>query len=98
MRALAVAMLCVSSAAAAAPRLASHYAPLFEKGRSWTYQLALTNFDVVQRKDGTSKSVKMKPEISTFTCTVTAVLAFPEAVVSTIECDREIDSASSFSR
>jgi len=96
MRAIALAVLCVSSTAAAAPKLASYYAPLFEKGKTFTYALSVINFDYVEKKDGTYKSVKMKPERSTFTCTVTAVSAFPDAVVSTIECDREIDSAYSF--
>ena len=96
MRAIALAVLCVSSTAAAAPKLASHYAPLFEKGRTFTYALSVINFDYVEKKDGTYKSVKMKPELSTFTCAVTAVVAFSDAVVSTIQCDREIDTAYSF--
>ena len=96
MRVLAAVVLCVASTASAAPKLASHYAPLFEKGRTWTYDLAITNFDYVETKAGTYKSKKMKPEVSTFTCSVTAVVAFPEAVVSTIQCDREIDTAYSF--
>jgi hypothetical protein len=96
MRAIALAVLCVSSTALAAPKLASHYAPLFEKGKTFTYALSVTNFDYVEKKDGTYKSLKMKPELSTFTCTVTGVIAFADAVASTIQCDREIDTAYSF--
>lgn len=95
MKAVGLAILCVSSTAVAAPRLASHYAPMFEKGHTWTYALSLTNFDYVERA-GQMKAVKMKPERSTFTCTVTNVVTFPEAVVSTIHCDQEIDSDYAF--
>ena len=96
MRAIALALLCVSTTATAAPKLASHYAPLFEKGKTFTYALSVTNFDYIENKTGTVKGVKMKPERSTFTCSVTAVIELPDAVVSTIHCDREIDTAYSF--
>ncbi len=96
MRAIGLAILCLASTAAAAPKLPSTYAPLFDKGHAWTYQLSLVNFDYVEKPDGSYRAVKMKPELSTFTCTVTGVVTFAEAVVSTIHCDREIDSAYSF--
>ncbi len=77
MRAIALPVLCVSTTAAAAPNLALHYAPLFEKGKTFTYALSVTNFDYIEKKNGTFKSVKMKPELSTFTCNVTAVIGAP---------------------
>ena len=95
MSAVGLAILCVSSTAAAAPRLANHYAPMFEKGHTWTYALSLTDFDYMERA-GKLTAVEMKPKLSTFTCTVTNVVTFPEAVVSTIHCDHEIDSDYAF--
>jgi len=96
MRAAALAIVLVSATASAAPKLAPHYAPMFEKGHTWTYKLARTDFDYVQRRDGTMKAVPMKPAISTFTCTVTNVVVLADAVISTIHCDTEIDSNYSF--
>jgi len=87
-----LALLCVASTAAAAPKPASHYAPLFEKGKKLVYELSLTSFDVVEGKDGKYHSKKMKPERSTFTCTVTNTATFAEMTVSAVSCDREIDS------
>ena len=48
MRAAGLAILCVSGTAIAAPRLASHYAPMFEKGRAWIDDLSVTDFDYVE--------------------------------------------------
>ncbi len=89
-------MLCMSSTAMGAPKLASHYAPLFEKGKTFRYQLSVVEFDLVERKDGSYKSVKMKPVLSTFTCTVAEVITFTEAIVSSVQCDREIDPSYGF--
>jgi hypothetical protein len=85
-------ILCVSGTAIAAPRLASHYAPMFDKGRTWTYELSVTDFDYVEKPNGSMHAVKMKPRRSSFRCSVTNVVTFPEAVVATIHCDTEIDS------
>lgn len=97
MRALVLAVVCTASTATAAPKLASHYAPLFEKGRTFVYKLSVINFDYIERKDGTYKTVKMKPELSTFTCRVTSVEESPDRVVSMVECDKnDADSSHGF--
>ncbi len=90
MRSAAFAIVLASATAGAAPKLARHYAAMFEKDHRWTYTLAHTDFDFVEQH-GVMKAVAGKPAMSTFTCTVTNVIAFREAVVSTIHCDTEID-------
>jgi hypothetical protein len=92
MRLAVLAILCSSSAALADPKLPAHYAGLFENGRTWTYELAVTDFDHVERPDGTLQAVRGKPVRSKFTCTVADVTG----VVATITCDKEIDSVYSF--
>jgi hypothetical protein len=92
MRIAALAILCASSAALADAKPPAHYAALFEKGRTWTYELAVTDFDYVERPDGTVRAVPGKPVKSRFTCTVADVAGN----VATVTCDKEIDSAYSF--
>ena len=96
MRAAGLAILCISGTATAAPRLASHYAPMFEKGRTWTYDLSVTDFDLGETPTASMHAVKRKPRHSAFRCSVTNVVTFPEAVVATIHCDTEIDSNYAF--
>ncbi len=88
----ALAILCVSSSAVAAPKLASHYAAMFEKGHTWSYRLSVTGFDWKERPNGTYKTIQLKPVVSTFRCTVADVVTSAESVTSTIECTQDIDS------
>ena len=89
-------MRAIVLAARAAPKLARHYAPLFEKGKTFRYRLSVASFDYMENPDGTLRAAKRKPELSTLTCTVAQVIEFPQAVVASVTCDREIDSDYAF--
>ncbi len=97
MRLVAIVVVCAASTARAEPTIASQYAPLFELGRTWKYTLTNTPFDLKETpKHAVWVPSKTKKERSTFTCHVAKVAKFKKAIVSQIECDRDIDSDYTF--
>ena len=97
MRLLALAaVVAAPSIAVADPKLPAHYASLFVKGKTFTYELATTGFNYIDRPDGSMQAVPTPPEKSAFTCTVADVATFPGGAAAKITCDREIDSDYSF--
>lgn len=73
------AVVLVSSMAAAEPALPAHYAPLFERGRTWIYDTSLKEF-------GEAKPIITRAKV---TCTVGEVTKHGAAMVSHITCDRD---------
>lgn len=68
-----------SSIAAADPALPAHYAPLFERGKTWVYDTALKEF-------GDPRPIVTRAKV---TCTVGEVTKRGAAMVSHITCDRD---------
>jgi hypothetical protein len=64
------------------PKLAAHYAPLFEKGRTWVYDTSLTTWaDSDGKKKHTDRGV--------VTCTVVDVATRVGAMFSHVTCDKD---------
>ncbi len=94
MRSLTMLVLCVATAAHAAPSIAPQYAPMFKKGQKWTYAVTTTAFDRVDPKHESVLLPEKNPPHSSVTCRVTDVIVFKTATVSVIRCDKEIDDDS----
>lgn len=79
--------LLVSSVAGAAPALPAHYAPLFEKGRTWVYDWSLVTFGAEDENTG-------KPTRNTdrgkVTCKVAEVAHRAGAAIAHIRCDQDL--------
>jgi hypothetical protein len=90
-RPVAMVILCAATATQAAPAIAPPYAPLFDKGHSWTYTVTTTAFNDVDPKHESVLLPEKNPPRSSVTCKVAEVIVFKTATVSMIKCDKEID-------
>jgi len=77
-------LLAASAGAEPRPKLAAHYAALFENGRTWVYDTSLT-FYSGSEDEHTHKMLK-QTDRSTVTCKVADVVTRKSALVSHITC------------
>jgi hypothetical protein len=80
------ASLVTATAAAAAP-LPAHYAPLFEKGKTWVYDTRHITFGAEDDKTGKPTHLTERDKV---TCKVIEVTRRAGAAVSHITCDKDL--------
>lgn len=79
-------VLVVGHAGADAPKLPAHVAPLFEKGRTWVYDTAITYWGAEDPRTG---KPTRKTDREKVTCKVADVATRAGAAVSHVTCDKD---------